>query len=59
MLPHQFRDYTAYQFGSSYGMKMMLLSLDSIILLKEKWGNERVTGRRARGFQMEEIGCKC
>ena len=22
-------------------------------------GNERVTGRKARGLQMEEIGCKC
>ena len=23
------------------------------------WGNERVTGRKARGLQMEEIDCKC
>ena len=25
---------------------------------KRKVGNERVTGRKARGLQMEEIGCK-
>ena len=23
------------------------------------FGSERVTGRKARGLQMEEIGCKC
>ena len=26
---------------------------------KRKEGNERVTFRKARGLQMEEIGCKC
>ena len=26
---------------------------------KRKEGNERVTGRKARGLQMEEIACKC
>ena len=26
---------------------------------KRKEGNERVTDRKARGLQMEEIGCKC
>ena len=36
---------------SSYGMKTMLFSLGSIIL-KEKGGNERVTGRKAKGLQM-------
>ena len=25
----------------------------------EGTGSERVTGRKARGLQMEEIGCKC
>ena len=38
MLPDQFRDYTPYQLGSSYRMKMTPLSLNSIILLKEKRG---------------------
>ena len=57
MLPHQFRDEAPHQLRSSYGMKMMPLSLGNIILLKEE--NERVTGRKARGLQMEEIGCKC
>ena len=27
--------------------------------LREWPGNERVTGRKARGLQMEEIACKC
>ena len=36
---------------SSYGMKTMLFSLGNIIL-KEKGGNERVTGRKAKGLQM-------
>ena len=26
---------------------------------KMEEGSERVTGRKARGLQMEEIGCKC
>ena len=26
---------------------------------KRKEGNERITDRKARGLQMEEIGCKC
>ena len=37
----------------------MYLFLDNIILLKEKGGNETGTGRKARGLQMEEIGCRC
>jgi len=44
--------------GSSYGMNTMPLSLGNIILLKEERGM-RVTGRKTRGLQMEEIGCKC
>ena len=57
-MPLKFRDNAPYQLGSSYGMRTMPLSLGNIILLKEK-GNERVTGRKARGLQMEEIACKC
>ena len=30
-----------------------------IMSLPSAQGNERVTGRKARGFQTEEIGCKC
>ena len=37
----------------------MYLFLGNIILLKEKGGNETGTGRKARGLQMEEIGCRC
>ena len=54
MLPHQFRDNAPCQLGSSYGMNEgSSLSLGNIILLKEKGGgNERVTGRKARGPQV-------
>ena len=34
-----------------------MTNLDSI--LKSRDVTERVTGRKARGLQMEEIGCKC
>ena len=30
-----------------------------VIQRKTKYDIERVTGRKARGLQMEEIGCKC
>ena len=33
---------------------IVLLLISSFILI-----SERVTGRKARGLQMEEIGCKC
>ena len=49
MLPHQFRSNAPYQLRSSYGTRMMPLSLGNIILLKEKEGDERVSGRKARG----------
>ena len=52
MLPHQFREDAPYQLRSRYRMRMMPLSLGNIILLKEV-GNERVTGRKARGLQTE------
>ena len=55
MLLHQFRDDAPCQLGSSYGMNEgSSLSLGNIILLKEKrgGGNERVTGRKARGPQV-------
>ena len=52
MLPHQFREDAPYQLRSSYRMRMMPLSLGNMVLLKEV-GNERVTGRKARGLQTE------
>ena len=57
MLPHQFRDNAPCQLGSSYGMRMMPLFPRQHNSPKRKAGNEKVTGRKARGLQMEEIGC--
>ena len=34
----------------------LLFSLEMQIFLED---SERITGRKARGLQMEEIGCKC
>ena len=45
MFPHQFRNDAP--FPSQHNSP------------KRKEGNERVTCRKARGLQMEEIGCKC
>ena len=59
MLPYQFRDNTPSQLRSSYGMKTASLSPKQHNSPKRKEGNERVTGRKARGLQMEEIACKC
>ena len=59
MLPHQFRDNAPCQLGSSYGTRTMPLFPRQHNSLKRKGGNKRITGRKARGLQMEEIGCKC
>ena len=57
-MPHQFRDNTPCQLRSSYGMRMMPLFPRQHNSSKRKGGTERVTGRKVRGLQMEEIGCK-
>ena len=36
-----------------------LLGTVGIFLPKKTFGIERITGRKARGLQMEETGCKC
>ena len=36
-----------------------LLGTVGIFLPKETFGIERITGRKSRSLQMEEIGCKC
>ena len=59
MLPHQFKDNVPCQLRSSYGMSTMPLFPRQHNSSKRKGGTERVTGRKARGLQMEEIGCKC
>ena len=59
MLPHQFRDNAPCQLESSYGTRTMPLFPRQHNSSKRKGGNETVTGRKARGLQMEEIGCKC
>ena len=59
MLPHQSRDNAPCQFGSRYGMRTMPPFPRQHNSPKRKEGNERVTGRKARGLQMEEIACKC
>ena len=59
MLPHQLRDNAPCQLGSSYGTRMMPLFPRQHNSPKRKGGNERITGRKARGLQTEEIGCKC
>ena len=59
MLPHQFRDNAPCQLGSSYGMRTTPLFPRQHNSPKRKGGNERVTGRKARGLQIEEIACKC
>ena len=68
MLPHQFRDNTAYQLRSSYGMRMTPFSLGNIILLKEKgeWESQFLgrlirssgppRGRKGSGTFKVEIG---
>ena len=58
-LPGQFRDNGPCQLRSSYGMRTTLLFPRQHNSPKRKGGNERVTGIKARGLQMEEIGCKC
>ena len=58
MLPHQFKDNAPCQLGSSYGMRTMPLFPRQHNSSKRKGGTERVTDRKARGLQMEEIGCK-
>ena len=58
MLTHQFGDNTSCQLGSSYRMEMMPLFPRQHNSLKRKGGDERVTGRMARGLQTEEMGCK-
>ena len=59
MLPHQFRDNAHFQLRSSYGTRTMPLFPRQHNSSKRKGGTERVTDRKARGLQMEEIGCKC
>ena len=59
MLPHQFGDNAPCQLGSSYRMKTMPLFPRQHNFLKRKGGDERVTGRKARGLQREEMGGKC
>ena len=59
MLPRQFRENAPSQLRSSYGMKTTPLFPRQHNSPKRKGGNERVTGRKARGLQMEEIACKC
>ena len=59
MLPYQFRDNAPSQLGNSYGMKTTPLFPKQHNSPKRKGGNERVTGRKARGLQKEEIVCKC
>ena len=59
MLPHQFRDNAPCQLGSSYRMRTTPLFPRQHNSPKRKGGNERVTGRKARGLQMEEIACMC
>ena len=59
MLPHQFRDNAPCQLRSSYGMRTTPLFPRQHNSPKRKGGNERVTGRKARGLQIEEIACKC
>ena len=59
MLPRQFRDKDPSQLGSSYGMETTPLFPRQHNSPKRKGGDERVTGRKARGLQMEEIACKC
>ena len=57
MLPHQFRDNALCQLRNSYKTKMMPLFPRQHNSPKRKGGNERVTGRKARGLQTEEIDC--
>ena len=59
MLPHQFRDNAPCQLGSSYGLRMTPLFPRQHHSPKIKGGNERVTGRKTRGLQTQEIACKC
>ena len=59
MLPHQFRDNAPCQLKSSYGTRTTPLFPRQHNSPKRKGGNERVTGRKARGLQIEEIACKC
>ena len=58
MLPHQFRDNALCQLRSSYGTRMTPLFLRQHSSPKRKEGNERVTGRKARSLQKEEIAYK-
>ena len=53
-MPHQFRDETPYQLRSSYGIRMPPLFPRQHNSPKRKGGNERVTGRKARGPQVAE-----
>ena len=59
MLPRQFRDNAPSQLGSSYGKRMKPLFPRQHNSPERKGGNERVTGGKARGLQMEEIACEC
>ena len=58
MLPHQCRDNTPCELGRSYGTRTTPLFTREHNSPKRKEGNERVTGRKVRGLQTEEIGCK-
>ena len=50
---------TPCHLGSSYGMRTMPLFPRQHNSPKRKRGNEGLTGRKARGLQMEEVGCNC
>ena len=58
MSPLQFRDNAPSQLRSSYGTRSPLFPRQHNSS-KRKGGTERVTDRKARGLQTEEIGCKC
>ena len=59
MFPHQFRDNAPSQLRSSYGMKTTTLFPRQHNSPKRRGGNERITGKKARGLQTEEVACKC
>ena len=59
MLPYRFRDDAPYQLRKQLQNENDASFPRQHNSPKRKGGNERVTGIKARGLQMEEIGCKC